>query len=43
LFLPPHSVGIPELPYPKGDKTKKKSKKSKWYLAVLHILKLCST
>jgi len=29
LFLPPHTVSIPELPYPKGEKTKKKSKKSK--------------
>ena len=29
LFLPPHTVTIPELPYPKGEKNKKKSKKSK--------------
>jgi hypothetical protein len=29
LFLPPHTVSIPELPYPKGEKIKKKSKKSK--------------
>ena len=29
LFLPPHTVSIPELPYPKGEKSKKKNKKTK--------------